>query len=261
MNVDDQVGDTHLGQTQSHALSLGSDVEGFVGHFLSSLGVAQDDADQLLILSISVRCFSFFRAILCLARAQLSQPTAACLRVLIEQRWVFEAFARETTRTEAKRRLVQHEEHNRNVAMDNLRALGHVERDHRITDVRLAEVKAGIDPDKAKHSLKGWADLAGRTSEYLTAYALLCNQTHPSLKAVDNHLLCDADGRALSVTTKASVQSLPLYTVHACEVMIDVIAACPEPWLTADVVSQATALRHRLSGLWDRVPDPLLNQR
>jgi hypothetical protein len=125
----------------------------------------------------------------------------------------------------------------------------------------LAEVQAEIDPDKSYHSLQRWAELAGRTPEYLTAYALLCNQMHPSFHAVDSHLLFGADNRVRSVTAKADVHSLPLHMAQACEVMIDVIAACPEPWLTADMVSQATELRHRLSELWECIPDPLLNPR
>lgn len=261
MNMDDQVGYAHHDLALSRVLTLGREVEQLAERFLSTLVVSQDDDEQLLMFSMSVRCINFFRAILCLAPDRLAHPMASCVRGLIEQRWVFEAVAREATRKEAIRRLMEHEEYNRNRAVVNLRSLGQEERDQRITDEWLAEVQAGIDPDKSYHSLQRWAELAGRTSEYRTTYALLCNQMHPSFHAVDSHLLFDSDTRVRSVTVKADVQSLPLHLVQACEVMIDVIAACPEPWLTADIVSQATELRHCLGGLWECIPDPLLNPR
>jgi len=254
---DDQVGDAHPSQALGLALALGSEVERLAENILSSLGLAQDDDEQLLMFSMSLRCIIFFRAVLCLAQAQLAQPTAACVRSLIEQRWVFEAVARESTRKEAIHWLWQHGEYNRKRCVDNLRQQGQDGRDQRITDEWLAEVEAGIHPERKHHSQNSWADLAGRTSEYLMAYALLCDQTHPSSRAVENHLLCDADGRVLSVTAKADFESLPMHMTQACEVMIDVIAACPQSWLTDDIISQATDLRQRLSELWKRVPDLL----
>jgi len=258
---DDQNGDASHSQVLGSALALGCEVEKFVENILSSLGLTQDDDEQLLMFSMSVRSFNFFRAILFLAREQLAQPVAACVRSLIEQRWVFEAVARESTREVAIRRLGEHEEHNRKRGLDKLRTLGQDERDHRITDERLAEVEAGLDSERSYRSPQSWAELAGRKSEYLTAYALLCDQMHPSLRAAEKHLLFDADGRVQSVTAKADIHSLPLYVTHACEVMIDVIAACPETWLTADRVSQATDLRLHLSELWERIPDPLFHSR
>lgn len=116
------------------------------------------------------------------------------------------------------------------------------------------EVELGVTK---KHSLNSWAELANRQTEYLTAYALLCGQTHPSLCAVENHLLFDTDGQVHSITAKAEVQSLPLHATQACEVMIDVIAACPVAWLTVDMTNQATNFRHRLREFWEHVYDPL----
>jgi len=116
---------------------------------------------------------------------------------------------------------MEHEEYNRNRAVVNLRSLGQEERDQRITDEWLAEVQAGIDPDKSYHCLQRWAELAGRTSEYRTTYALLCNQMHPSFHAVDSHLLFDSDTRVRSVTVKADVQSLPLHLAFVVPVNAD----------------------------------------
>jgi len=263
MNVEDnQIGDESQSQLLGSTLALGSEVEQLVVKFLSSLGVVQQDHAQLLMFSMSVRCLNFFRAIQYLSQEQLAQPVAACVRSLLEQRWVFEAVAHEPTREEALRRLAEHEERNRKQGLDNLRKLGQDGRDQRITDESLAEVEAGIDSERrAYHSQKKWAELAKRESEYLTTYAVLCDQLHPSLRAVEKHFLFDAGGRVQSVTAKADVHALPLHMTQACEVMIDVIAACPESWLTEDMVSQATALRQRLCELWERLPDPLFHSR
>lgn len=254
---DDQLGDNSQSPLLSSVLSLGNEIEQLTVKCLSSPILNQGDKVGVLILSMSVRCLNFFRSILYLSREQLTQPVATCLRSLIEQRWVFEAVANEETREEAIRRLDEHNEYDRKRSLGNLRALGQVERDHRITDESLAKLETSLDSSGDYHSLKSWAELAKRNPEYLTAYALLCGQTHPSLRAVENHLLFDANGQINSVTAKVEIQSLPLHALQACEVMIDLIAACPVAWRTVDIASQATNFRHRLGELWERVYDPL----
>ncbi|MDP2832859.1 MAG: hypothetical protein Q8Q28_06115 [Pseudomonadota bacterium] len=86
MHIDDnQAGDASHSQVLGSALALGCEVEKFVENILSSLGLTKDDDDeQLLMFSMSVRCINFFRAVLCLTREQLAQPVAACVRSLSE---------------------------------------------------------------------------------------------------------------------------------------------------------------------------------
>lgn len=259
MNVeDDRVGNGSQSELLDAVLGAGSEVEQLAVKSLSSFRLAQDDKVGLLMCSMFVRCLNFFRAVRYLSRQRLSQPAAACVRSLIEQRWVLESVACESTRAESLRRLAEHDEHNRKRGLDNLRDLGQDERDHRITDEWLDEVEAELDPARSKTDLKKWAELANQRKEYLTTYALLCNMTHPSLGAVENHLLFNADGRVLSVTAKSGGPSLSLHVIQACEVMIDVIATCTGAWRMEEVTNHANDLRHRLSELLERVPDQLI---
>ena len=258
MNVeDDRVGNGSQSELLDAALGAGSDIEQLAVKFLSSLRLTQDDDVGLLMCSMFVRCLSFFRAVRYLSRQHLSQPAAACVRSLIEQRWVLESVACESTRAESRCWLEQHNEHNRKRSLNSLRAMGQDERDHRITDERLNELEADLDSASSKTDLVKWAELANRKNEYLTAYALLCNMTHPSLAAVEEHLFFNADGRVQSVTAKAGGPSLSLHVIHACEVMIDVIAACSGAWRMEEVSDHANDLRHRLGELWEQVPDQL----
>lgn len=257
MNIEDnQLNDDSQSQLLNSALSLGGEIDQLIVECLSSRTLTQCDDEEQCILSMLARCQNFFRAVLLLSKEQLVHPTAACVRSLIEQRWVLESVANKPTRKEAIRWLVEHNEHNRKHSLDNLRTLPLDERDPRITDESLIEVEVELGITK-KHPSKSWAKLANRNTEYLTAYALLCDQIHPSLSALEDHLLFDSDGRLHSLTANAGLQFLPLHLIQACEVMIDVIAAYSGVWHTEELVSHATDLRHRLSALWERVYDPL----
>jgi hypothetical protein len=86
---------------------------------------------------------------------------------------------------------------------------------------------------------------------------LLCDRSHPSSAAIESHVVFDDSGRVLSLTANPDTDSLPRDVLLACDVMIDVIAASSDSCKTADVVIEATELRHRIYGLWQVVPDPL----
>lgn len=236
---------------------MGDEIEQLMVRVLSSRSLTQDAVFEQLMSAMAVRCLNFLRATLVLSREGLVQPVAGCVRSLIEQRWVFEAVAAKDTHDEALQRLQKHGEYNRKKGCENLRKLASNERDQRITDEALSKVEASLDVEAEYHSLKNWADMAKRNSEYLTAYALLCSQTHPTILAIENHLLFDDSGLVLSVTANPDTDSLPRDVLQACEVMIDVIAASPDSWQTEDVVTEAIELRKRMHKLWESVPDQL----
>ena len=245
----------HDSHTLDEALVVGDEIEHLIVRILASQSLTQDDVFEQFISAMAVRCLNFMRATLLLSRHGLGQPASGCVRSLIEQRWVFEAVAAKNTRDEALKRLYEHGEYNRKKACENLRKLPSDERDQRITDEALSELEASLDAGK-KHFVSSWPELAKRSSD-LTAYMLLCDRTHPSSSAIENHLQFDDSGRVLSVTANPDINSLPRDVLQACEVMIDVIAASPDSWRTDDVVTEATELRQRIHKLWESVPDPL----
>lgn len=253
----DQVDESRDNQALKGALAVGDEIEQLMVRVLSSRSLRQGEEFELYMSAMAVRCLNFLRATLLLSRQGLGQSASGCVRSLIEQRWVFEAVASEDTRGEALMRLHEHGEYNRKVACKNLRELASNERDQRVTDKALSQVEASLDIETAYHSLKNWANLAKRSSEYLTAYALLCSRTHPTILSIESHLLFDDSGRVLSLTANPDIDSLPRDVLQACEVMIDVIAASPDSWQTADVVIEANELRQRIHKLWESVPDPL----
>lgn len=255
----DQIKESKDNQELNGALAVGEKIELLMVKVLSSRSLTQNAVLEQFISTMAVRCLNFLRATLLLSRQGLVQPTASCVRSLIEQRWVFEAVAAKATRDEALKRLFEHGEYNRKNACKNLRALENNERDQRITNEALSQVEASLDVEAEYHSLKRWAELAKRSSEYLTAYALLCSRTHPTIQAIENHLLFDDSGRVLSVTANPEIDSLPRDVLQACEVMIDVIAASPDSWQTKDVVTEVIELRQRIYKLWESVPDPLMS--
>jgi hypothetical protein len=258
MNNQNSMKNSHAKNCQviNDALALGNDIEQLAVRVFSRIALAQNALAEQFMFAMAVRCLNCFRASLLLSHEYLAQPAAACVRSLIEQRWVFEAVAADNTRGKAIKWLNEHGEYNRKRALDNLRKLPSGERDHRITDEALSKIEEGLGV-AAYHSLKCWAELAGRESEYLSAYARLCDRIHPSSNAIDSHLLYDDSGQLLSITAIPDADLLLLDLTQACEAMIDVIAACPESWQTADVIADATSLRQRVNGLWQLVPDPL----
>lgn len=256
INKKDEVAD-YDNHVLEGVLAVGDEIEQFMVRVLSSRSLTQDEVYEQLMSAMAVRCLNFLRATLILSREGLAQPAAGCVRSLIEQRWVFEAVAAKDTRDEALQRLRKHGEYNRKKGCKNLRELANTERDQRVTDEALSQVEASLDDEAKQHTQKNWADMVKRNSEYLTAYALLCNCTHPTILAIENHLLFDDSGRVLSVTANPDIDSLPRDVLQACEVMIDVIAASPDSWQTKDVIIEATELRQQIHKLWESVPDPL----
>jgi hypothetical protein len=138
------------------ALVLGDEVEQLMIRVLSSQAMKQDEMLEQFMSAMAIRCLNFFRATLLLSRQSLSQPASVCVRSLIEQRWVFEAVAAESTRGDALKRFYEHSEYNRKQACENLRKLPSNERDQRITDEALYELEATLVAGK-KHFLRGWA--------------------------------------------------------------------------------------------------------
>lgn len=244
-------------QALNGALAVGDEIERLIVGIISSQALTQDAVFEQLMSAMAVRCLNFLRATLLLSRQGLAQPASSCVRSLIEQRWVFEAIAAKDTRDEALQRLQKHGEYNRKNGCKNLRALPSNERDHRITDKTLSQAEATLDIDAEYHSLKNWAKMAKRNSEYLTAYALLCNRTHPTIQAIESHLLFNDSMQVKSVTAYPEIDSLHRDVLQVCEVMIDIIAAGPDSWRSEGVVIEATKLRQRISKLWELVPDPL----
>ena len=255
----EQVNESRENQTLKGTLAVGDEIEKLMVRLLLSQRLTQDCVFEQLMLAMAVRCLNYFRATLILSRQGLGQSASGCVRSLIEQRWIFEAVAAEGTRDEALLRLQKHDEYNRKKGCENLRELESNERDQRITDEALSKVDTSLDVEAKYHRLKKWADLAKRNSEYLTTYAALCSQSHPTIQAIESHLVFDDTGRVISVTAIPDSDSLPRDILQACEVMIDVIAASPASWQSEDVVIGATELRHRMPKLWESVPDPFGN--
>lgn len=245
--------DSHL---LGEVLAAGDEIERFVVRVLSSLSLTQDAVFEQFLSAMAVRCLNFFRATLLLSRQGLGQPASSCVRCLIEQRWVYEAVTSEDTRDEALRWLNEHSDYNRKNACDNLLKLENNQRDQRITNEVLDQLKTSITTGK-KHFVSDWAKLAKRDSEYLVTYTLLCDRTHPSSMAIESHVLFDDSGQVLSLTANPDTDSLPRDVLQACEVMIDAISASPNSWQTEDVVAKATELRMRILKLWELVPDLL----
>lgn len=236
-------------------IALASEIDRYATDLLSVVQVEREADIELLMLAMAVRSLNFFRGARVMAREKLAQPSASCLRSLLEQVWVMGAIAEESTRDKAIERLVGNGEHSRSRGVKNLRKLGDELRDPRITD----ELLAGIERDLGqgiKHDLSEWAGLAKRSSDYLTSYARLCDQTHPSIHAIESHLVLNDLEQVTSVTSKPELDSLAINLNYGSSLMVDVIALCPETWLTDLAVHEAKELRSRVNKLWDLLPDP-----
>lgn len=253
--------ETNLNHPKSHdkileeTSALAEEVDRHATALLSAVGVEGGADIELLMLAMAVRSLNYFRGVRNLAREQLAQPSASCLRSLLEQVWVMGAMADESNRDKAIERLIGNGEHSRRRGVKNLRKLGDELRDPRITD----ELLAGIEKDLGqgiKHDLSEWAGLAKRSSDYLTSYARLCDQTHPSIHAIESYLVLNDLEQVTSVTSKPELDSLAINLNYGSSLMVDVIALCPETWLTDLAVHEAKELRSRINKLWDLLPDP-----
>lgn len=251
---------TNVPQTNpvlNDVLAVGDEIEALMAAVISTQTLTQDAELEQYMSAMAVRCLNYLRATLLLSRKGLAQPAAGCVRSLIEQRWVFVAIAAKDTREEALQRLRKMGEFNRKKGCDNLRKLPTNVRDIRITEDALSAIEASLDIEAEYSSLKKWAELAKCALEYLVAYALLCNRTHPSAHAIESHLLFDDVGRVLSVTANPDIDSLPGDVLLACRAMIDVLDAGPGAWKTENVVTVATEFRQRIEKLLQKVPDLL----
>lgn len=233
---------------------LADEVDRYASGFLSAVQVTGGNDIELLMLAMAVRSINFFRGVKSMSREGLAQPAASCLRSLLEQVWVFGAIANESTRDKAVERLIGNGEHSRSRGVKNLRKLSLDLRDPRITDELLDGIEMDID-QAIKHDLSEWAKLAQRVPEYLTSYARLCDQTHPSINSIEKHLVFNDLELVTSVTSKPDLGSLAINLNYGSSLMIDVIALCPKAWLTDLEIQEAKELRSRVNSLWDRLPD------
>lgn len=239
---------------------LADEVDRYASGFLSAVQVTGGNDIELLMLAMAVRSINFFRGVKSLSREGLAQPAASCLRSLLEQVWVFGAIADESSRDEAIKRLKEHGEFSRSQAITNLRNLSSELRDSRITDESLDRIDDDIG-EKTRPNMYKWAELAQRGPDYLTSYARLCDQTHPSINAIEKHLVFNDLEQVTSVTSKPDPDSLAINLNYGSSLMIDVIALCPEAWLTDLEIQKAKELRNRVNSLWDRLPDQFPHER
>ena len=215
-----------------------------------SIALRPDQRYEIFMAAQLMRARSFFHAVRMLSCSGLPGPAAAVLRCLQEIQFVTEAIARDP---ESIDRLVDADERTRYKALEHLRNLPAGERADHVTTESIDTILTDVDKQARKTDVWQWAELAGRTSEYRTAYALLSNEVHASLRATEAHVQRGAAGEVTGLSGWLGFDKLAFHLTTACEFVLHIIVTMPEGWITEPLAQRIVELDDRKRQLFGKL--------